>query len=191
MLARRGNEGGGMVARAACAFVTPVILLLLYILGRPVRSPRALLPSSCAGAAGDERCGTLAATDACGRLEDILVAVGEGPRAHARRLATSCLRCAGTAAFRKAATHTCLTRFLVSRAVAFRREPGRPVGEAGRDPRAHNEPGRAARLRAATCCTQAVQFGRLHAVAGARAGACVAGCVAARREQVRAVLALS
>jgi hypothetical protein len=26
-----------MVARAACAFVTPVLLLLLYILGRPVR----------------------------------------------------------------------------------------------------------------------------------------------------------
>lgn len=44
MLGRRGVGGdatsGGLVARAAWAFVTPVVLLLLYVLGRPVRTPR-------------------------------------------------------------------------------------------------------------------------------------------------------
>jgi len=43
MFARRGSQSGGaegasLVARAAWAFVTPALVLLIYVLGKPVRA---------------------------------------------------------------------------------------------------------------------------------------------------------
>ena len=74
MFRRREGDGPNLVARAACAFVTPALLLLLYVLGRPVRHAARAAPAQ-----------RMRLTGACA-FADILVAVRQS-QLHARSVA--------------------------------------------------------------------------------------------------------
>jgi hypothetical protein len=79
MFARRGanGEGRGLVAKAACVFVSLPLLLLVYVLGRPVRQGHLRPPQA--------RCAHKPAGCA-----DILVAVRESGLLAGRRCAQRC-----------------------------------------------------------------------------------------------------